>query len=88
MSANTVSQLRANCVDFAGFDNDERATLARMFDAAESLSPSAQQEFCRAFSLELALNGEIYVSGRRTAQTDYPRLLAEASAAGIRLVMR
>ena len=77
---------RYNCEAYA--NDDETKTMLAMFDQAEKLSPAAQREFVKAFNYEFALDGQLYLGGKKTAEFKFPNLMAEASAAGLTIVTR
>jgi len=59
--------------------------LQGLVQAATTLTPTAQVEFCKYFTLEFALDGQIYVR-RGAHQRMASHLVAEAAAAGIEVV--
>ena len=69
-------------------NDDDTKTMLAMFDKAESLSPSAQSEFVKAFNYEIALGGELYLGGKKTAAFKFPHLIEEATSAGITIITR
>lgn len=69
-------------------NDEETKTMLGMFDKAEALSPKAKAEFVKAFNYEFALDGEMYLGGKKTAAYNYPNLIAEAPSAGITVTTR
>lgn len=68
-------------------DTDNQNMLG-LFEKAEELSLAAKAEFVKAFDFSFALNGEMYLGGKKTAAFKFPHLIEEASAAGITVITR
>ena len=79
---------------FARYDNaaysgdTEAENVLNLFRSAEKLSAPAKAEFVKAFNLEFALDGEMYLGGRKTAEYKYPNLIKEGPSCGIKIVTR
>lgn len=67
-------------------DDPATQTMLGMFDRAETMTDAAKTEFVAAFNYEFALDGELYLGGKRTAAYRYPHLLTEARTVGIKVV--
>ncbi len=63
-------------------------TMLGLFEKADKLSDAAKQEFVEAFNYEFALDGKVYLGAKLNAEYNYPHLLAEAEAVGIRVELR
>lgn len=59
-----------------------------LLTAAQNLAGKARDQFVKAYSVENALDGGVYVWGGVTAKVAYPDLCQQAPALGIRLFGR
>lgn len=68
-----------------GFQN-----VLSMLNKAENLSDKAKDEFVNAFkvSFEFALDGELYLGGKKSAASKYPNLMNEGDLVGIKIITR
>lgn len=79
---------------FERYDNEMYANdtdtqnMLNLLRKAATLSDAAKAEFVKAWSFEFALDGELYLGGKRSAAAVYPNITAEAQAAGIKIVTR
>lgn len=79
---------------FERYDNEmyntseEYINLLGLLKKAETLSDAAKAEFVKVWSFDFALDGELYLGSKKTAPAVYPNIIAEAPAAGIKIVTR
>ena len=82
-----ITKPRYQAIEYQG-DAEYENLVALIEKAEQHLSPAAQAEFAQAWSFDYALDGIVYLGGKRTAKAAYPHLLAEAEAAGIAIETR
>lgn len=66
----------------------EFADLLNLFKKADNLSQNAKKEFVVAFNFDFALDGTMYLGGKKTATIKFPNLVAEAPLVGIHIETR
>lgn len=89
MSYETMRREYFERYDRPEYANDEESqNVLDLLRAADKLSSAAQAEFAQGFSFEFAITGEMYLGGRKAAAYNYPHLIAEAEAAGIKIITR
>ncbi len=81
------ADLKAECTERYDAKDPGVQTMLGPFKRADKLSGAAQ-EFVEAFNYEFALAGKVYLGSKLNAECEYPHLLAEAEAVGIRVETR
>jgi len=66
----------------------EEKKMQKLFDKAENLTNNAKIEFINAFSLDFALDGEIYIGSEKSLNIRFPNIKVEAKKLKIKLVLR